>query len=269
MYRTDYHLHTNHSMDSKMTVDTLCQAAIKSGLDEICITDHTEFGHPDPESDKRPVMENLFADVFVAREKYRNLRIKVGIEIGDNPRCREEIRTWHAEQPLDFKLLSLHLIDDEDPYFPDFFQDRPQEIFYRRYVESKLESILAWPKDEYDSMAHLGYCSKFAPYPALRRPLRFHHAPDAFRELFITLAENGKAMEINTSGYEKMGEFIPDRELITRFKEYGGEFVTIGSDAHTPGRVGENLDLARELARACGFRYLLTYEQRKEIPILV
>ncbi len=267
MYRTDYHLHTQYSMDCEMPVNVLCEAAIAAGLDEICITDHTEFGHPGEGSDIPPDMSALLADVRQARESYSALKIRIGIEIGDNPLCRERIKTWHAALPLDFRLLSLHLIDNDDPYFPDFFIGKTQDAFYRRYVESKLESVLTWDPGEYDAVAHLGYCAKFAPYPIDVRPLRFAHAPEAFEALFIAMARAGKALEINTSGIPRMSECIPDRELLTHFREFGGEFVTIGSDAHTPARVGAHVDLAHELAKSCGLRYCLVFDQRVARPL--
>ena len=272
MVRVDYHVHTNHSMDCDMPMDALCEAALAAGLDEICITEHTEFGHPDPSSDRPPDPDTWFKEISRVREKYP-LRIRAGMEIGDNPRCRERIKAWHFALPLDYRLLSLHLIDNEDPYFPSFFEGKVQETFYRRYVEAKLESCLAWAPAEYDAMAHLGYCAKFAPYPPLERPLRYHHAPDVFDALFTRLAESGKALEINTSGRRQakdgssMGECIPGPELLSRFREMGGEFVTLGSDAHQPQSVGAWLDEAREMAMACGFRYMLTFEGRTPIPI--
>lgn len=254
-------------MDCTMPLDTLCEAAIARGLDEICITDHTEFGHPDPASDVPPDAMAWLADIERARAKYPGLVIRAGLEIGDNPRCRERIKAWHFPLPLDFHLLSLHLIDNEDPYFPDFFDNRDQDTFYRRYVESKLESVLQWDASEYEAMAHLGYCAKFAPYPVQERPLRWRHAPDQLDTLFKTLAEGGKALEINTSGRRTMNECIPDRELVTRFRELGGEFVTLGSDAHLPEHVGNWIDDAGALAKACGIRYALTFQQRKPIPV--
>lgn len=263
MYRFDYHLHTKHSMDCDMPVDALCKAAIAAGLDEICITDHTEFGHPYPGSDEPPVAEAWLADIARAREAYPGLAIRAGIEIGDNPLCRDRIWAWHFALPLDFRLLSLHLIDNEDPYLPEMFEGKTQAAFYRRYVESKLESALAWNPEDFDAMAHLGYCAKFAPYPVAERPLRWRHAPDAFDALFKRLAENGKALEINTSGKRTMGEFFPDRELLTRFAELGGEFVTLGSDAHRPQHVGNYLGEARALAKSCGLRFAVTFQQRK------
>lgn len=250
-----------------MTTDVLGEAAIAAGINEICITDHTEFGHPDAESDKPPVIDAWLADIAEMRERFPQLTIRAGIEIGDNPLCRDRIKEWHFAIPLDFRLLSLHLIDNEDPYFPDFFLNKQQDTFYRRYVESKLESVLAWEPDTYDSVAHLGYCAKFAPYPVEERPLRYKHAPDVFDALFLQLARHGKALEINTSGIRKMGECIPGQELLSRYAELGGEFVTIGSDAHRPEHVGNWLDTAREMAKACGLRYMLTFKERQPIPV--
>lgn len=269
MYRFDYHLHTRHSMDCEMSLDLLCRTALAVGLSEICITDHTDFGHPDPGVDLPPIMADLLADVECARRTYPRLLIRLGIEIGDNPACRREIQAWHSAQPLDFRLLSLHLVDNMDPYNPLFYAQAEQDALYRRYAQCKLESALAWPADSYDAFAHLGYCAKFAPYPISERPLRYRHAPDAFDELFKVLAQNGKALEINTSGRKTLGECIPDRELLFRFRELGGEFVTIGSDAHLPAFVGKWTDDARALARSCGLRYALTFAQRLPIPIVL
>lgn len=269
MYQFDYHLHTEHSMDCTMSLDMLCESALRIGLAEICITDHTEFGHPDPNTDIPPVVNVWLSDIERAREQYPQLTIRTGIEIGDNPLCRERIKAWLAPLPLDFRLLSLHLIDNADPYSPNFFAKGDQDTLYRRYVESKLESALAWEAEEYDAFAHLGYCAKFAPYPVEVRPLRYRHAPDAFDALFQKLAQDGKPLEINTSGKRSMGEFIPDRELIEHFAAAGGEFVTLGSDAHQPQHVGNWLEEARALAKECGIRYAATFEKRVLKPVLL
>ncbi|MDR0898242.1 MAG: histidinol-phosphatase HisJ family protein [Oscillospiraceae bacterium] len=264
--RADYHLHTTHSMDGHMTLNQLCEAAIAAGLDEICLTEHIEPGHPDAGADIPPDTAVWLSDIAAARTAYPQLTIRAGIEIGDNPTCRPAIHAWLDALPLDFRLLSLHLVDNQDPYNPRTFEGKTQQAFYRRYVESKLESILAWPPEAFDSMAHLGYCAKFAPYPAEARHLRYHHAPDAFDALFRALAQGGKALEINTSGLNALGEPYPGRELLRRFAELGGEFVTIGSDAHTTERVGQGEAIVRELARDCGLRYGLTFNNRVAMP---
>ena len=36
----DYHLHTNHSFDSKQTMFDVCKKSVENGINEICFTDH-------------------------------------------------------------------------------------------------------------------------------------------------------------------------------------------------------------------------------------
>jgi histidinol-phosphatase (PHP family) len=63
---------------------------------------------------------------------------------------------------------------------------------------------------------------------------------------------------------DRCGDFLPMKELFVRFRELGGEIVTMGSDAHDTTRVGQYAD------RACGilkdvFGYVCTFEDRKPI----
>ena len=43
----DTHMHTNYSGDSDAAPDTMVQAAIASGLDGLCFTDHFDYDYPD------------------------------------------------------------------------------------------------------------------------------------------------------------------------------------------------------------------------------
>jgi histidinol-phosphatase (PHP family) len=79
-----------------------------------------------------------------------------------------------------------------------------------------------------------------------------------------TVAEKGKGMEINTSGVDRVGAFLPSLDFIKRFRELGGEIVTVGSDSHDEGRVGQYADGAIEIAKEV-FGYVCTFEGRKAI----
>ena len=47
MYLADYHTHSATSPDGQLTVSELAEAAVRAGLDEICVTDiHRAAGHP-------------------------------------------------------------------------------------------------------------------------------------------------------------------------------------------------------------------------------
>jgi histidinol-phosphatase (PHP family) len=62
----------------------------------------------------------------------------------------------------------------------------------------------------------------------------------------------------------RVGEFLPSRDFLERFHELGGRIVTVGSDAHSADRVGENTERAAKLA-ADIFGYVCTFAGREPI----
>lgn len=262
MLWADYHVHSEHSPDSTAELELICDAALARDVREFCLTDHLDPGHPT--CDQPPVFDRWLADIAQCRQQYPALTIRTGLEIGDNSLVREGILQTLAGLSLDFRLLSLHLVDGLDPYDSAYFEGRTQEEAYRRYVEVKLESVLHFP--DYDALAHLGYCGKFAPYPAARRALRWRHAPDHIDMLLRFLAQNGKALEINTSGLKETDSTIPGWDILRRFAELGGEFVTLGSDAHAPEYLAYRFEDARRIALSAGLKWGVTFEKRTPHP---
>ncbi|MDR3051371.1 MAG: histidinol-phosphatase HisJ family protein [Oscillospiraceae bacterium] len=264
--RADYHLHSHHSSDAQPTVAEICQAAQAAGLAEICVTDHIDPHHPKPECAALLNFPALLGEIHAAREAFAGLGlgVKVGLEIGDNAPYRQEIYGILDALPLDFRLLSLHLVDGIDPYEPAYFAGRTQAVAYTAYVQAKLESVLHF--QDYDALAHLGYCGKFAPYPPQTRPLRWRHAPDHLDVLLRRLAVDGKALEINTSGLRQTDSPIPGWDILRRFAQLGGEFVTLGSDAHRAQDVGYRLAEGARVALSAGLRWGVTFTCRKPIP---
>lgn len=258
--KMDYHLHSVHSMDGKQTIDALCKQAVLLGLDEICLTEHIEPMHPTPEMDKPPEFEKWFKEIALAQQAYPHLRIRAGLEIGDNPICRRQIEQSLDALPLDFRLLSLHLVNNVDPYETAYYEGKTQQQAYREYVIARLESILSFT--DYDGIAHLGYVCKFAPYEASARPLRYHHAPDELDMLLKHLAQTGKALEINTSGLVQTDSTIPGMDIVERFISLGGEFFTFGSDAHQVERVYQNIEKAKAMVQQAGGRWQAGFNKR-------
>jgi histidinol-phosphatase (PHP family) len=71
-------------------------------------------------------------------------------------------------------------------------------------------------------------------------------------------------MEIKTSGVDRAGDFLPGKAFLCRFKELGGEIVTLGSDAHDPTRVGQYAAEALEILKDV-FGYVCTFSERQPI----
>lgn len=71
-------------------------------------------------------------------------------------------------------------------------------------------------------------------------------------------------MEINTSGVDRVGDFLPSLDFMKRFHELGGEIVTVSSDAHDASRVGQYISGALDIAKDV-FGYVCTFEKRKAV----
>jgi histidinol-phosphatase (PHP family) len=264
MLMSDFHVHSRHSFDGRSTLREFCDAALDAGIAEVCFTEHIEPHHPDTACDVPPVYADWLIELEEARRLYPALRLYAGIEIGDNAPFRKEIYAVLAALPLDYRLLSLHLVDGTDPQNMTFFHGRTQEAAYARYVACTLESVLNF--EDYDGVAHLGYCGKFAPYPPETRPLRWRHAPDHIDLLLTHLAQTGRALEINTSGLRQTDSTIPGNDILRRFAELGGEFVVFGSDAHSASQIGFRFEDACNAAFDAGLRWGVRYVERKPQP---
>ena len=46
-------------------------------------------------------------------------------------------------------------------------------------------------------------------------------------------------------------------------QEAGGEYITVGSDAHAPAPIGRGIREAYQIMQDCGFRYVANYHERK------
>ena len=130
-----------------------------------------------------------------------------------------------------------------------------------RYLEETLECVKA--HDDFDVLGHLTYVCK-SPENPNRIPIYYKDYQEIGDEIMKVLVSKGKGMEINTSGVDRCGDFLPTEGFFRRFKELGGEIVTIGSDAHTPDRVGQYADRACAMMKDI-FGYVCTFEDRKPI----
>ena len=51
-------------------------------------------------------------------------------------------------------------------------------------------------------------------------------------------------------------------DILKKYREMGGEIITIGSDAHETGYLADGFDRAAEVLKECGFKYYTTFEKR-------
>ena len=95
--------------------------------------------------------------------------------------------------------------------------------------------------------------------------MRHSENPDLLDAIFKKIIYDGKGIELNTSSFSVLGEFVPANCILSRYLELGGEIITLGSDSHYPSRVGEKIHDAKELLRSLGFKYVCTFSDMNPI----
>jgi len=255
----DYHMHTLVSFDGKETAEAMLTAAEKAGLKGMCFTDHIDF---DPRA-KTQTMLFETKDYNAAYDHLTSDKVKIrrGMEYGmiaDRPELMQQAL---ERRPFDFVIGSVHFVDGWDVYFPPYWEGKTMEQAERRYLEEVLDCVEN--HDGFDVLGHLTYISKSWNNPT-NRPVEYGLYADLVDEIFRKLISKGKGIEVNTSGMTRSGVYLPSREYVQRFRDLGGEIVTVGSDAHTADRVGEHcLDAAKMVAEIFG--YVCTFENRQPI----
>ena len=255
----DFHMHSRVSFDGKETGLAMAKAAVAAGLKEICFTDHLDY-------DPTGQLGSMVFDTAAYNAEYDDLEIpgliiRRGMEFGMTADNHARFRKDLQRRPFDFVLGSIHFVDGLDVYFPSYWENKTIHQAERRYLEATLECVQA--HDEFDVLAHLTYIAKTTAHPA-PRPVPFDDHREIIDEILRILAAKGKGMELNTSGMDRCGAYLPAAEYFRRFKELGGEIITIGSDAHQAHRVGQYTFDACDIFRDI-FGYVCTFENRQPV----
>lgn len=256
----DFHLHTDFSGDCDTPPACQIEKAISSGMSRICITDHHD---PDVVSScdfTLPIPDYLTAMEALRTGYEDRIRIEIGIELGLQNHIAPKLQQIAAGYPFDFIIGSCHFIDGFDPYFPEYFEGKTEQEAYRRFFEVTLSRVRNM--DCFDSLGHLDYVVRYGPNQ--NREYRFADYQEWIDPILKLLIEKGKALECNTGGFRYgLGHPNPCEEILCRYRELGGELVTVGSDAHSPEYLGFEFARAAQLLKGCGFSYYTVYHERK------
>lgn len=265
----DNHNHSQFSFDGKKTtVESSALAAKEKGLGGICFSDHCDFYVPPMKAS----FEDLVPEHFDITQQQAEIdriqaltgdRFKIlkGIEIGMYDECRNQIRKVLSDNTFDQVIASVHYIEQTDPYYGGFYEGKDWREAYGKYLET-IHCEMKWLGD-FDIMGHYDYIVRYAPYP--QACIRYRDFSDIFDSMFRYLIEEGKALEINTKSYMdyKGREVTLDLDVLKRYREMGGEIVSLGSDSHDAMRPGDRFPHFASLLKSLGFRWAAHYEQRQ------
>lgn len=272
----DCHTHTQFSVDSEADLGMCAERADRLGLAAYAVTDHCEcnswypaehYSDGDDMHDSycyKDCFLDSVAAVTALKEKYNGkLNLICGVEMGQPQAAPEAAAFINADERVDFIIGSLHQIRGEkDFYYIDYIDlgtDKIYDLLERYFME--LNEMCR--TNSFDVLGHLTYCLRYMKQ-------RHGIEPDISRfdniiaDSFRTLAQNGKGIEINTSGLRQgFGETFPNLRYTKLFREMGGEIISVGSDAHTAEDIGKNVRDGIEIAKAAGFTRIAYFKKRQ------
>jgi histidinol-phosphatase (PHP family) len=249
-------------------MEQMIERAIQLGLKRLCFTDHMDYDYPhkgdisfvfDPEEYTKKLTE--------MKVKYHGkLEILTGIELGLQPQVMEEFNKLMQEYRFDFAIGSSHVLDYIDPYFPQFWENRTREEGIRAYFQSIIDNCKQFQKF-FHIYGHLDYIIRYAPTPeGTKSDYSYADYADLLDEVLKTILSCGKGIEVNTAGLKYgLGYPHPKKEVLKRYRELGGELITIGSDAHKPEHLCYDFQLVPELLKSLGYQYYATFVDGKPI----
>ena len=276
----DYHVHTEFSDDSVYGMEGVIMDAIQMGINEICFTDHVDYGVKRDCDDPRGIeyrsggpgepeqMEMANVDYYMYEATIRELRycygdqisIKMGLEFGMQTHTISQYEALFTKYPFDFIILSVHQVEDKELWTQEFQRGRTQEEYNQRYYKEILALVKQYRN--YSILGHLDLISRYDKagyYPFEKiRPL--------VTEILKTVIADGKGIEVNTSSYRYgLPDLTPSRNILRLYRELGGTIITIGSDSHKKEHLGfQILETKQELIKL-GFSQFCTFDKMKPI----
>ncbi len=269
----DYHVHTRYSDDSSYMMEDVIKDAIEKGIEEICITDHVDYGikydWDEVETmvyrDGMPLANvdyvNWEKELKSLQEKYkRQINIKMGMEFGMQVHTIDRYQQLFHRYPFDFIILSVHQVEDQEFWTQDFQKGRTQQEYIERYYQ-ELENLVTLYKD-YSVLGHMDLIVRYDEnglYP-------FDQIKPMIQKILNIVIKDEKGIEVNTS-YHRYGlnDMTPSRDILKLYRDLGGKIITIGSDSHKKEHLGAYIQSAKDELKKLGFEYYCTYEQMKPI----
>lgn len=273
MIQADMHMHTWFSTDSEACPCDMADEAVRKGLKTICFTDH--FDKDDLEWGEEGIfdVDAYFVEMQKLQEEYAGkLNIRIGIELGLRTYLKDYYEELTKKYPFDFAIGSVHNVpykkDAEgnilytDPAAEKLFTDRTDKEAYRLMMETTLENVRT--SDCFQTLGHLDYIVRYGK--SREKEYSYTDYADIIDEILKLLIEKEKGLEVNSAGLKYGLPFAhPHPDVLKRYRELGGEIITIGADAHKPEHIAYDFAKAEEILKSCGFKYYTEFFEQKPV----
>lgn len=241
----DGHIHTKLCNHASGEMEEYVQAAIAIGLEEMVFLEHMEEGIRSPlktwlnEQD----FDIYFKEGKRLQEKYHDrISVKLGVEVGYNPHCKEALLERLARRKWDAIGLSYHFFSpshntphinllSRDPKHHKRAREFGIEKIFKTYLADLTEAVTIIPAT---TLCHLDAALRHLP----EADITTSFLPE-ITSLLKTVKSRNLFLEINTSGIDFRKDIFPTKIIRDIARDLDIPFC-LGSDAHKPSDVGRH-----------------------------
>lgn len=272
------HCHSsNFSPDARQSLADLLAATRARGFNAVVLTEHYDknyfsdgsAGQLTPLGSLPEPGEWIF-DLAQYRARVQAAQVSFpellqGIEIGYRPALAADLTDFLQPFAFDQIIGSVHAMMGKDlgmakghPLY-----DLPKQEAYEKVLEAHLEMVTS--PFRFQVMGHVDYLTRYAPYEDTA--LTYAPYADHFDALFKALIEREVALEINLrtryKQFDRTGHDpgLMDPTILRRYRDLGGELITLAGDAHSPEDFGRFFPEARAELKTLGFQYGYYFQQ--------
>lgn len=247
---SDYHIHSNHSVDGLDSIESLCWRALALGYREIAVTEHAEWAGGEGGFPNAPA---YFRELDRCRTQFAPLGLTVlsGVELGNPHEYGAEARTLLYSYPFDIRIASLHWLYGENIHMVSCFAGRDPLDVYADYFAALGQMAAGFT--EIDIIAHFDRI--FWRGALIGATFDLRTLENVIRESLATIAWRGLALELNTRLLDHSPSWADALVTILGwYREEGGRHIVVNSDAHRTSQMGVNLPIARQLLAEVGLQ---------------
>ncbi len=139
----------------------------------------------------------------------------------------------------------------------------------KQSLDVYFQTILSYVKgyQDFNVLGHMTFIKRYLHYLNTHWvDVNWGDYGEVVDEIFRELIQTSRGIEVNLSGFRyRIDCTLPNLPLIKRYKELGGEIITVGTDAHSRELVGKDISLGYDLLLEAGFRYVTTFSERKPV----
>ncbi|MDD3852916.1 MAG: histidinol-phosphatase HisJ family protein [Syntrophomonadaceae bacterium] len=255
MVLIDYHVHVVGHGEYKFNRQRLqayIQQARETNLSEIGLLEHDEYW--------QQIDFDLIKHI---QQDNPDINIRCGLEMDYFPGQEKTMHSIISSAPWDYLIGSVHFIDGwgfDHPDYKDEFECSEIDSLYDQYYNLIVQTV---DSGLFDIIGHLDLIKIWGHNPIKK-------AACAYAEPVLKkIKASGVVVEINSAGLRKpVKEIYPSQEIMEQMFRLNIP-VTLGSDAHNPEQVGDELEKCVELLKKIGYRSMICFERRKHrvIPL--